>query len=85
MPQRERINGVARYSSDGSVTNQQMPISKFDRISARAGARAPQQNGRQFNGRIKATNIPTQHARAGILKQAQEFSDKAHAGMIRVD
>ncbi len=37
------------------------------------------------NGSVTATNIPTQHRRASILKKAQGFSAPQHAGLIRVN
>ncbi|MBA7709317.1 hypothetical protein ES703_118231 [subsurface metagenome] len=59
-----------------------------------ARARAPMQararpvnrtntNARQFNGRVTATNIPTQYARAGIGATQQGWGQ--HADLIRVD
>ena len=44
-----------------------------------------QPNGRVFGGRITASNIPTQYARAGILSGAQAFEAPEHADLIRVD
>ncbi len=41
--------------------------------------------GKTFGGRVTAKNVPTQYARAGILAGAQQFSDPAHADLIRVD
>ena len=40
-----------------------------------------------YNGNVVATNIPTQHARAGILArpQSQVFEAPMHADLIRVD
>ena len=42
-------------------------------------------NGRSFSGRVTATNIPTEYARAGILAGAQAFEAPEHADLIRVD
>ena len=40
---------------------------------------------KSFNGKVVASNIPTRHARAGILANAQSFSDPAHSGLIRIN
>ncbi len=42
-------------------------------------------NSRVFGGRVTATGIPTQYARAGILAGAQAYSEPEHADLIRVD
>lgn len=42
-------------------------------------------NGRVFGGRVTASNVPTQYARAGIMADSQAFGDPAHADMIRID
>jgi len=42
-------------------------------------------NARVFGGRVTATGIPTQYARAGILAGAQAYESPEHADLIRVD
>lgn len=42
-------------------------------------------NARVFGGRVTASGIPTQYARAGILAGAQAYSAPEHADLIRVD
>jgi len=42
-------------------------------------------NDRVFGGRVTATGIPTQYARAGILAGAQAYSAPEHSDLIRVD
>ena len=44
-----------------------------------------QPNGRVFGGKVTASNIPSQYARAGILAGAQAFEAPEHADLIRVD
>jgi len=53
--------------------------------NSNAGKFTGQPNGRVFGGRVTATNIPTQYARAGILAGAQAFESPEHADLIRVD
>ena len=42
-------------------------------------------NDRVFGGRVTASGIPTQYARAGILAGAQAYEAPEHADLIRVD
>ena len=51
------------------------------RTSWKLGGTTP----KSYGGGITATNIPTEYARAGVLTDAQQFADPAHAGLIRVD
>ncbi len=51
------------------------------RTSWKLGGSTP----KQYGAGITATNIPTEYARAGVLTDAQQFADPAHAGLIRVD
>ena len=53
--------------------------------NSNAGKFTGQPNGRVFGGRVTATNIPTQYARAGILAGAQAYESPEHADLIRVD
>ncbi len=53
--------------------------------NASVGKFTGQPNGRVFGGRVTATNIPTEYARAGILAGAQAFGSPEHADLIRVD
>jgi len=82
MPKRITINGISKYATDGSV----FIIDKFARSQAKPRIqRYKIPDGKQFGGRVIATNIPTRFARAGILAKSQIFGDLAHADMIRVD
>ncbi len=46
---------------------------------------APTFGGPTFAGKVTASNIPSQYARAGILSGAQAFESPEHADLIRVD
>jgi len=79
MIHKKYMNGVAvKFSGPAPNPNALKPISKFDRIQNQA-------NGKQFGGKIRASNIPSQYARSGILARAQAFEDVSHSGMIRID
>ena len=53
--------------------------------AGKAYSYAPTFGGKTFAGRVTATNIPSQYARAGILSGAQMFESPEHADLIRVD
>jgi len=67
--------GSARAVVRANSVNNSNPVGKF----------TGRPNGRVFGGRVTATNIPTQYARAGILGGAQAFEAPEHADLIRVD
>ena len=69
MPYRVNINGVNRIA-DKPIGDKS--IGKFGRVY-------PQSQ------RVTATGIPSQYARAGIQATAQEYSDKFHSSLIRID
>ncbi len=48
-------------------------------------SQTPSFGGPTFAGKVTATNIPSQYARAGILGGAQAFEAPEHADLIRVD
>ena len=48
-------------------------------------SQTPSFGGPTFAGKVTASNIPTQYARAGILGGAQAFEAPEHADLIRVD
>jgi len=51
----------------------------------KTAAYAPVAGGPVFKGRVTATGIPSQYARAGILAGAQAYEAPEHADLIRVD
>jgi len=53
--------------------------------AGKAFSYAPTYGGKTFAGRVTASNIPSQYARAGILSGAQMFEAPEHADLIRVD
>jgi len=53
--------------------------------AGKAYSYAPVSGGPTFAGKVTATNIPSQYARAGILSSAQAFERPEHADLIRVD
>ena len=78
-------NGVVKMVKGTTVPAARMAVGLNGVPNAGVGKFTGQSNGRVFGGRVTATNVPTEYARAGIGAGAQSFSDPMHAGMIRVD
>ncbi len=80
-------NGNMAYSAGASNGNMAYSTGavggtgKGYRTSWKLGGSTP----KKYGGAITATGIPTEYARSGILSDAQQFGDPAHAGLIRVD
>ena len=53
--------------------------------SGKSFSQTPSFGGPTFAGKVTATNIPSQYARAGILSGAQAFEAPEHSDLIRVD
>ena len=60
-------------------------VSANQGYAGKAFSYAPSFGGPTFAGKVSASNIPTQYARAGILAGAQAFEAPEHADLIRVD
>ena len=54
-------------------------------FAGKSFSQTPSFGGPTFAGKVTASNIPTQYARAGILGGAQAFEAPEHADLIRVD
>ncbi len=54
-------------------------------FAGKSFSQTPSFGGPTFAGKVTATNIPSQYARAGILGGAQAFEAPEHADLIRVD
>lgn len=66
---------IVRAGAARAVVGQGAAVGKF----------TERPNARVFGGRVTATNVPTQYARAGIEAGAQAFEAPEHADLIRVD
>ena len=81
------VGGVVKLIKGGVPTT---PAPAKASVSAnsyagKAFSYAPSFGGPTFAGKVTASNIPTQYARAGILSGSQAFEAPEHADLIRVD
>jgi len=77
--------GVVKLIKGGVPTPSPAKASVSAGYAGKTAAYAPSFGGPTFAGKVTASNIPTQYARAGILSGSQAFEAPEHADLIRVD
>lgn len=79
------VGGVVKLIKGGVPTPAAAKASVSVGYAGKTAAYAPTFGGPTFAGKVTASNIPTQYARAGILSGSQAFEAPEHADLIRVD